>query len=391
MISRCNSDKAHFNQIIKSKARMNRMNRIFILERKDGNMEEKKEHKKLAMTSTKQEMLHAYNTLLKQMEEKQTGELKPEKKIEEKKTKEAVQVAESLTTEGVAGEIGNLKLDIGKTLTRIADQMEGEVNRFVAIRYAIAAKETELRELYEIEKEAMTLAALIEAQNQKRQEFTAEMETKKSDLRQEIETTRAAWEKEQEEQDAAVKERDAAEKKKQTREKEEFDYAFKREQQLLTDRFTYEKAKLEKELKDKKEQLENELKSREAAIAEKEAELNDLRKRAALFPKELETAVGRAVKETSERLLLETRTREELLKKEYEGERNVHKTRIDSLEKIAKEQGERITALTTQLEAAYQKVQDIALKTVEGASNFKSVASLQQLLGEQMRKQTAEK
>lgn len=367
------------------------MNRIFILERKDGNMDEKKEHKKLAMTSTKQEMLHAYNTLLKQMEEKQAGELKPEKKIEEKKTKEALQVAESLTTEEVAGEIGNLKIDIGKTLTRIADQMEGEVNRFVAIRNAIAAKETELRELYEIEKEAMTLAALIEAQNQKRQEFTDEMETQKSDLRQEIETTRAAWEKEQEERDGAVKERDAAEKKKQTREKEEFDYAFQREQQLVTDRFTYEKAKLEKELKDKKEQLENELKSREAAIAEKEAELNDLRKRAAQFPKELETAVGRAVKETSERLLLETRTREELLKKEYEGERNVHKTRIDSLEKTAKEQGERITALTTQLEAAYQKVQDIALKTVEGASNSKSVASLQQLLGEQMRKQTAEK
>jgi hypothetical protein len=279
---------------------MNRMNRIFILERKDGNMDEKKEHKKLAMTSTKQEMLHAYNTLLKQMEEKQAGELKPEKKIEEKKTKEALQVAESLTTEEVAGEIGNLKIDIGKTLTRIADQMEGEVNRFVAIRNAIAAKETELRELYEIEKEAMTLAALIEAQNQKRQEFTDEMETQKSDLRQEIETTRAAWEKEQEERDGAVK-------------------------------------------------------------------------------------------ETSERLLLETRTREELLKKEYEGERNVHKTRIDSLEKTAKEQGERITALTTQLEAAYQKVQDIALKTVEGASNSKSVASLQQLLGEQMRKQTAEK
>ena len=105
--------------------------------------------------------------------------LNRKKKIEEKKTKEAVQVAESLTTEEVAGEIGNLKIDIGKTLTRIADQMEGEVNRFVAIRNAIAAKETELRELYEIEKAAMTLAALIEAQNQKRQEFTAEMETKR--------------------------------------------------------------------------------------------------------------------------------------------------------------------------------------------------------------------
>jgi len=354
-------------------------------------MDEKKEQKKLAMTNTKQEMIQAYNTLLKQLEEKQAGELKPEKKIEEKKTKEAVQVAASLTTEGVGKEIAELKLEIGRTLTRIADQLEGEVNRFVAIRNAIAAKEKELQELYEIEKAAMTLAALIEAQNQKRQEFTAEMETKKEALRQEIENTSTVWEKEQEEHDAAVKERDTAEKKRQTRDKEEFEYTFKREQQLATDRFAYEKAKLEKELKDKKEQLENELRSREAAIAQKEAELNDLRKCTAQFPKEMETAVGRAITETSERLILEAKTREELLKKEFEGERNVLKTRVDSLEKTAKEQGERISALTKQLEAAYQKVQDIAVKTVEGASNFKSVASLQQIIGDQMRKQTAEK
>lgn len=354
-------------------------------------MDGKNERKKLAITNTKQEMLQAYNALLKELEEKQEGEMKPEKKIEEKKIREAVQVAESLTAEGVGKEIAGLKLEIGKTLTRISDQLEGEVNRFVATRNAIAAKEKELGELYEIEKTAMSLAALIEAQNQKRQEFNAEMETKREALRQEIDTTRAAWKKEQEEYNAAVKERDVAEKKRQTREKEEFEYAFKREQQLANERFTYEKAKLEKELKDKKEQMEQELNSREAKIAEKEAELNELRKQAAQFPKELETAVNRAVKETSERLLLEAKNREELLKKESEGERNVFNARIESLEKTTKEQGERISLLTKQLEAAYQKVQDIAVKTVEGASNFKSVASLQQILGDQMRKQPAEK
>ena len=354
-------------------------------------MDGKKDHKKLTPTNTKQEMLQAYNVLLKELEEKQEGELRPEKKIEEKKIKEAVQVAESLTTEGVGKEIANLKLEIGKTLTRISDQLEGEVNRFVAIRNAISAKEKEIGELYEIEKSAMSLAALIEAQNQKRQEFTAEMEDKKETLRQEIDETRTAWKKEQEEHDAAVKERDGLEKKRQTREKEEFDYAFKREQQTATDRFTYEKAKLEQELKDKKEQMEQELKAREAAIAAKEVELNDFRKQAAQFPKELETTVNRAIKETSERLLLEAKSREELLKKEGEGERNVFTARIESLEKTTKEQSERITALTKQLEAAYQKVQDIAVKTVEGASSYKSVASLQQLLGEQLRKQPQEK
>ena len=354
-------------------------------------MEGKKDSKKLTLTSTKQEMLQAYNTLVKELEASQEGELKPEKKIEEKKNREAVQVAESLTAEGVGKEIAALKQEIGKTLTGISDQLEGEVSRFVAIRNAIAAKEKELAELYEIEKSAMSLAALIEAQNQKRQEFASEMEEKKESLRQDIEETRAAWEKERADHDAAVKERDTAEKKRQTREKEEFDYAFKREQQTSTDRFTYEKAKLEKELKDKKENLEQELSAREAAVAAKESEFNDLRKQAAQHPKELETSVTRAVKETSERLVAEAKSRQELMKKEAEGEHNVFTARIESLEKTTKEQSERVTALTKQLESAYQKVQDIAVKTVEGASNSKSLASLQQILGEQLRKQTPDK
>ena len=187
-------------------------------------MDEKKEPKKLSTTNTKQEMLEAYNTLLKQLQEKREGELKPERKLEEKKTQEAVKVAESLTVEGVSKEISSLKLDIGKMLSQITDRLEGEVNKFVAIRNAIDAKEKELRELYEIDKAAMTLAALIEAQHEKRQDFESEMAKKKEDLKGEIESTRSEWEQERAEYEMAAKERDAAEKKKQNREKEEFDY-----------------------------------------------------------------------------------------------------------------------------------------------------------------------
>jgi hypothetical protein len=354
-------------------------------------MDGKKDVKKLSMSSTKQEMLSAYGELLKQLQEKQAGELKPEKMVEEKKTKEAVQVAESLTSESVAKEINNLKLDVNRMLAQLSDRLDIEVNKFLSIRDAISARERELQELYEIEKSAMTLAALIEAQNLKRQEFASEMEGKKEALDSEIKNTRYGWLKEKEAYEAAVKERDAAEKKRQTREKEEFDYNFKREQQLATDRYQYEKAKLEQELKDKKEALENELKARETAIAEKEEELAELRKRAVQFPKELEAAVNRAVKETTERITFEAKAKEELLKKESEGERNVLNTRIDALEKTIAEQSERMTRISQQLEDAYQKVQDIAVKTVEGASNTNSLSNLQQLIGEQLRKQTSEK
>lgn len=47
--------------------------------------------------------------------------------------------------------------------------------------------------------------------------------------------------------------------------------------------------------------------------------------------------------------------------------------------------------LAQQLEAAYQKVQEIAEKTVEGSSQAKSLADLQRLLIEQGRKRNQDK
>jgi hypothetical protein len=354
-------------------------------------VETKKEAKKLSMKSTKEEMLDAYSNVLKQLQEKRENEMKPEKKLEGKKIAETVKIAESLTAEGVVRELGSIKIDIGKTLTQISDTLEAQVIRLNALQNAISSKEKELHELYEIEKSAMSLAALIEAQNMKRDEFLTEMERKKEELSQEIDKLRAEWDKEKEEHENTAKERDTAEKKRQLREREEFEYAFKKEQQQLKDKAAYENNKLDIEIKSKKEIAEKELKSREQAIAEKEDELIDLRKRAALFPKEMETAINKTVKETSEKISLEAKNREELLKKQFEGEHNVFKERTESLEKTVKEQNERISVLSQQLEAAYQKVQDIAVKTVEGSSSFKSLSGIQQLLGDQLRKQSAEK
>jgi hypothetical protein len=49
------------------------------------------------------------------------------------------------------------------------------------------------------------------------------------------------------------------------------------------------------------------------------------------------------------------------------------------------------STLNQQLEAAYQKVQDIAGKTVEGASRSKALGELQKRLLEQSRKRREEK
>jgi hypothetical protein len=353
--------------------------------------QEGKTKRPLSRKTTKQEVQESYAESLAQVEERKEAQLSGEKKAQERKIKEAVDVAESLSAEGAMKRIGDLKFEIGRTLTQISDWLEDEVSKYEKIKRAIQAKEGELKDLFEIEMAGGTLAALIEAQNQKRQQFETEMALRKEELVQEIEAARARWDRERKEHEAAWKEMLASEQKRREREKEEFSYGFGREQQLAKDKFEDEKLGLEKEVQLTKERMERESAEREKVLAEREKQSNDLQARVNGFPQELDAALGRAVKETSERIRLEAKNKEELLKKEFEGDKNVFATKIESLETTVKEQSERIARLSQQLEQSYQKVQDIAVKAIEGSSESKSLATLQHLIAEQTRKQTQEK
>jgi hypothetical protein len=347
--------------------------------------------RKLSAANTKQEMIAAYNDLLKQLEEKRESDLKPEQKIEEKEVRRAVEVADSLSTEGIVREAGNLKTEVGRALAQLSDKLEEQIAKYEEIKKAVEAKENELQEIYEIQKAASSLAALIEAQHIRRENFEDEMASKKEELERDIQTARAEWEKEKKAHEAEKKERDTAEQRRREREKEEYLYGFNREQQLAKDKFEDEKGRLEREITLQREQMEREIAERERVVAQKEEELAELKKRVESFPKELQEAVSRAAKEAAQSAQLEAKNKEELIKKEFAGERNVLTTRIESLSAEVKEQNEQIARLSQQLEKAYAQIQEIALKTIEGASASRSFESLQQLLIDQSRKQSQEK
>lgn len=258
--------------------------------------------RKLTEKNTKQEMLEAYQTLAKRLEEKRAAELAPERLLDEKRTEEAVKVATAVEADGIDREIGNLKSQIGKMLADLSDQLASESARFRSIQTAVERKELELKELYGIEKAAVSLAALIEAQNQKRSDFEADIARQREELQHDIDSKRAEWDEEKKAHDAETKERDAAEKKAQDRVREDFNYGFKREQQAVKDKLSDEKIALEKEIQLRRETSGKEFAAREKALAESERELAELRARAAVFPKDLETAVTQAVKEATERL-----------------------------------------------------------------------------------------
>ena len=351
-------------------------------------MAERKTTKKLSTTNTKQEMLDTYNELVTQMESKRETETTPEQKVAEKAVKQVVTVADALTTDGIIRDISGLKAEVGKVLTTLSDRLEEEAGRYEAVKRAIIEKEKELSEIYEIQKAASSLSALIEAQSLKKEEFEADMANRKETLTREIEEIRADWQKEKAQRTAEVKEQEAAEAKKRSRDKEEFEYNLQRERQAVRDAFEKEqtgyeeeKARMERDLAQRREISNREFTEREQAIVRQEQELAGLRTQVAAFPKELDTTVAREVKQAVERVKNEAETKLILAAKESEGERNVYEARISALEAKVKEQTEQIARLTAQTEKAYTQVQDIAVKAVEGSA-AKAVVQQPQRQGE---------
>jgi hypothetical protein len=334
----------------------------------------------------RQQMLEALAESERSVAERRETQARPEEKVEQKLAAQAVAVVEELSTEGVGKAIGDLKSVVGRLLSQLSDRLEEQVSRYVQIQRAIVARDAELKEIYEIQRSASTLTALIESHEQQRSRFEAELAEMKRQLEREIEQTRGDWEREKRQREAEAKERDAAEQKRREREKEEYRYAFAREQQQARDAFLDETAKAAKDLAERKAAAERELAERERVLKAREDELAALRKRVDGVAAETEAAVARAVKDATSRQQQDAASREELLKREFAGERNVLVTRIGLLEQTLKEQAEQVARLQDRSDKAYGQVQDIAVRAIEGSATAKQLTSLQQMLADQGRK-----
>jgi chromosome segregation ATPase len=327
--------------------------------------------RQVTMDNTKKEILEAYGDLVARYRRQKEQKLDAKERIQEMETSEAVAVAEGLPADQVVKQIGELKARIGSLLGEVSDRLEGEVRKFDSLRKAIAAKEERLKEIYGIEREAGTLAALVEAQKAKREEYESDWASRKAQLEEEIRATKAAWESEKQRHADEIAERNTEEKRGRQREQEEFDYDFEKKKRQARDQFEEEKLKLDRELETRREELNR----REQEISSREAELEDLKARVEKFPEQLHQATAQALKEKSAQLEGEAKVRESILRKEFEGEQKVLETRIESLEKTIKDQAQLISRLSSSQDKAYQQVQDIAVKAVEGASNVKGLAS----------------
>ena len=328
----------------------------------------------VSMANTKKELLEAYEAAKAHLENQDKNLLDAEKARKRLKKQLASATADAQTAEDPQQRLHDLRGAFSRELSDLAERFEAEIDTYRKIQAAVEAKQAELQTIYEVETAASDLAALIDAQRIKKQQFEMEMENKRAALKTEMDDAHNRWSREKAEQDRQVQEQADAIKIQRKREKEDYEYTFLREKEQRKNELDDQLTAIEKEIAQQRadfeqehQQRETDLDAREAALKKGESEMAALQKEVETFPNRLEKANQKAVDDTTRTLTRDFEKDKALIETRFTGEKNVMAGKIEALEKMVAAQAVQISDLSKNHEKAYEKVQDIANRAVAAA------------------------
>ena len=286
---------------------------------------------------------------------------KIENKLEEPKViqqrlmkEENIKQISGIATDTIMKKITDLKISTSGVLDKMCEQMVATFKEFEQVKEAVKIEKDNLEELYQITTNAHSLAALIAAQKEQKENFDAEMSDKKT-----------IWEENEIKTQQEIKEDEDALKKTRKRDEEEYHYNLKIIRKKDQDAYEEKKTALEKDLTEKKSTFEKEISERESAVKEAENELNELRKKTAEFPKILETELEKLGKETEKELKRQYDFEKQLSEGQNKAELQLKTQTVETLKTKIKDQDTLITQLTQKVNSSENNVKQIAMKAME--------------------------
>jgi Uncharacterized conserved protein len=338
--------------------------------------------KKVNENNTKAQILAAYKEAVEQLKQFQAKVSSPELEIKQKINENISNKANQISNQDVLGAISILQKNISSTLSNISKDLIEEIEKFENLKKAVELKEVELKELFDIEKQAFTLTALINAQNVEKEKFEAEQKKTLEEVNARMIEVENNIKKLEEEYQERRKELLLKDEKERTRKQEEFEYEFNRIKQRKLDLLNDEIASKKKEMNE----IEEQLLAREKQVSEVEKTIESLKAQIDSFP-EREAQI---IKETEERVRKEeARTaaiKENYATKDINNKISVYENKIQLLEQILQDEKARNLELTKKLDEAYAKIQDMAVKSVESTNSSKAFDKLQSALSEKNQK-----
>lgn len=316
----------------------------------------------VTMKSTKQQIFDAYQEALKKSQEMDALKESPADKVEKARKEAVVANADKAVDSNIFNE-------------EITKQYED-------LKEAIAMKKAELKDLYDIEAQAASLAAIINASKEKTYQLDEEYkdikafqeeERKKAveEKVQELEELQASIETVKEQIQAVRREEISKVNKERKREEEEYAYNLKRERKKENDAWEDEKAAREKEIAIKEANA-------EAMLAEAESkveELQTLKEKVDQIPTLIAEAEARGQEAGKKAAGKEYGYKTTMYEKEKEYEIGRLKDQVESLTQAKEDAETKAWQLQEKLDEAYAKMNALASDTVKANGAVKIVSS----------------
>jgi hypothetical protein len=334
----------------------------------------------VTLNNTKQQILDAYQSAVEKLKVKSSATLDPAGELANKRSNQVLADAKDIMSTSVEDTIRDLQDKMIVTLTGMSGEFATQISALKTIEESIKLKEAELKEVFNIEKTTHTLAGLVNAQENLKEVHLVEkleFENKIDELENILSDKKTLLQKE-------VNELKIEAKKIHDREEADYKYEFARKKKEETDIFNDELAEKEKEFNDRLEvaqavlaNSEKLVTEREVVVTERETKLNDLEIIVASIPAKLEQVkldTEEAVRKDEAKV---SAIRESYAKKELENEKKVFTSENVMLKDIIVNKDKQLADLTAKLDAAYEKIQNMALATVDGSKSSEALRSIE--------------
>ena len=360
--------------------------------------------KKPTDKNTKAEILQAYEELVKeqaalktQLEQKPTEKPPATKEQPKTESKPEPKIAMTQPTtiqqkmNNTIQSLANIQLGFGSAANELSEQLTTKASKLAEIQQVVEEEISQLSQLHNLEVSEDILDSLIQTYEDNEKAYHEEYSQRYEILSQEVLELNNNWQKEQEEYQRTIKERNENLNRTRQRDSAEYKYDLELQRKLTNDEYAQQQKLLNNQLEEEKETTEKQWNEREKTIADREKEFAELKAKVEAFPKDKETALKKATEEGKGIASYQAKVKSDLYAKEVEGQKRFYEQRLQSLEQTITNQQIRLENLSRQLESALKQVQDLAVKAIEGSSNINSYQAMKEIALEQAKSQAKAK
>jgi hypothetical protein len=164
-----------------------------------------------------------------------------------------------------------LQFGFGGAVSELSEKLTSEAAKLEELRRTVGEEIQQLQELHSLEDVAEdTLDNLIQQYEESAKTFAGELSEQRETVEQELLERRQAWEKEQELQKLAVKERNEHHQKARERDEELYDYDLNLQRNLDIEEYEQRQKRLYQEIEEFQQEQEKQWAERETSISERE-------------------------------------------------------------------------------------------------------------------------